>query len=305
MSQFYFVQFIHPGGEHTPQKRDLKNGINRYDWNYKEHRRKFMKVSGQYVNYNDILSSGEIYFWGEWEPWSIVNSIAGPIPLGDYPHFIHHPIYDFGVKHPPFINAKYPPTDKKDWHRQNTDPFVFGNNFFYSLCQQSTSNGNSTKMTRLAPGSIILFGSCKHDNSNNAYFALDTVFVVSDRRDYSPNTYKKDLSKYIPNNYDNIMGFKYWPNQSDKLVSYKGASFANQFEGMYSFVPCKTDGAGGFERAKLTQQNFNLISNNLSQRFKANASTIEDNIKLWNALRAYLRNKGYLEGVSMNYTIIP
>jgi hypothetical protein len=60
-----FVQFIHPGGEHWPDRGDRKF------WNREAHRRKFLKGRGRYITGGEARE-GEIVFWGEWEPESRV-----------------------------------------------------------------------------------------------------------------------------------------------------------------------------------------------------------------------------------------
>lgn len=292
------VQFIHPGGEHVPSKRASSSGSLIYDWNYSGHKRKFMKVPGQYVD-NGALLDGELYFWGEWEPWSEVTLLPASSHIGDFPHCIHSPIYyKSALKFPPYINGK------KNQHRQNTDPFVFGDNFLYSICKQRRKTG-PTKLTRLETGTIILFGSCIHPNTPKAYFALDTVFVVSEIRSYTPGTFSSDLLGFIPPIYDKIMGFSDWPCKTDKLVAYKGASFHEPFAGMYSFVPCKVrPNAGlGFERAKLSSKELSFITDNLFQGFKAKEKAISDIICVWRTIRNLLKKKGFLEGVQLKYTI--
>ena len=44
--------------------------------------------------------------------------------------------------------------------RQNTDPFVFGERFHYTGCLRHTRRG-PTQLRYLAPGSLVLFGSCR------------------------------------------------------------------------------------------------------------------------------------------------
>ena len=291
MPQVFAVQFMHPGAEHN-----LKNliipGTSIYNWNKGDHRRKFMKASGQYVDSTGLLHDDDIYFWGEWEPWSKVSFLPARKVSGDYPHFLHEPVF--------FKGPKYPKGCYKAG--TNTDPFVFGDNFFYSLCRQYRKTG-PTILNFLCPGSIILFGSAKNLQSKDAYFALDTVFVVSESRYYTANNYLRDLGTYVPRNYDVIMGFKPWKIKTQKLAAYKGASFSSQYEGMYSFVPCKVgeNGKCGFERPKLTSSDLSLITNKLSQGFKAVASSISDNKQMWNTLRDILRKQGYLEGVKLIY----
>ena len=69
--QVKVVQFIHPGGEHQPSVRNIKNGKVIFPWNYGSHRRKYINTKGDYVDFNNNYYSNEcLYFWGEWEPTS-------------------------------------------------------------------------------------------------------------------------------------------------------------------------------------------------------------------------------------------
>jgi hypothetical protein len=101
-----FVQFIHPGGEHWPDRGDRKF------WNREAHRRKFLKGRGRYITGGEARE-GEIVFWGEWEPESRVLARYSD-RVADGPHFLYEPFF----------------VDHRDgaW-RQNTDPFVFGERF--------------------------------------------------------------------------------------------------------------------------------------------------------------------------------
>ncbi len=60
-----FVQFLHPGKEHTPDK----NNRNHIGWNKGNHKRKFLKNPGRYLDGNDKVKS-DLIFWGEWEAQS-------------------------------------------------------------------------------------------------------------------------------------------------------------------------------------------------------------------------------------------
>src|SRR5208282_613473 len=109
-----FVQFIHPGGEHAPDGGSVKT------WNRNDHKRKFLMQAGRYVA-DEKVAEGELLFWGEWEPESEAQRIDNPIHHG--PHYVHKPYY----------------VVPKSYHGlQNTDPFVFGQQFHYTGCQQRT-----------------------------------------------------------------------------------------------------------------------------------------------------------------------
>ena len=101
---------------------------------------------------------GEFLLWGEWEPPSKVEESKASGP--SYPQYLHRPFLE--------------PRTEFAGH-QNTDPFVFGDEFLYTGCQQwrGKPHGNPVQLRYLLPGSLILFGSCAGDR-----FLLDTVFVV-------------------------------------------------------------------------------------------------------------------------------
>lgn len=326
-----FVQFTHPGAEHViPKKYNVKKDF-LYPWNYLYHKRKFIETTAHYINQYDEILNDKILFWGEWEPESLARVIT-PAPANgtDFPHNIHNPLFITNPKGK--VLAKPYIINKKGdiIIRQNTDPFVFGKNFYYSICQQGKSNG---QIKNLANGSIILFGS-KRGGSTNPYFALDTVFVVADNRKFTTKNYKKDLKGFVPNEYPEIMGIDLWedafkdnnnfkriccckpcnPNGNPiQYTCYQGASYFHPIEGMYSFVPCvlsKTNPLG-FERIKLTEADFNnigitipkkgIFNNKLNQHFKITITNIQDNKKIWDKLREIVHQQNCLEGVQIDY----
>jgi hypothetical protein len=151
------VQFIHPGGEHGPDEAGGKR------WNRGLHKRKFLQVPGEYLTARDGRAyADDLVFWGEREPESDVSAIIAPVAAG--PKFLHRPYY---------VRPRAYPGDL-----QNTDPFVFGDHFLYTLCRQTKPVGGHARPTflrDLAAGSLILFGSLKGGG-----FVLDTAFVVAD-----------------------------------------------------------------------------------------------------------------------------
>ncbi len=154
------VQFIHPGGEHGPDPETpwLKR------WNTGNHKRKFMRSSGRWLG-DDRPRDGELLFWGEWEPPSEVETLQQWSP--GYPKYLHYPFLEARTA---FVN------------HQNTDPFVFGDQFLYTGCQQwrGKPRGYPVQLRFLLPGSVILFGS-----ASAGRFLLDTALVVRDYFDHS------------------------------------------------------------------------------------------------------------------------
>lgn len=145
------IQFIHPGGEHN-----AKTGVN---WNTSSHKRKFLKVKGSYLNNIDSQTPIEdtIYFWGEWEAQSFIEKTNQSSPL---PKYIFSPHYTLPMPAKP----------------DNTDPFVFGEQFYYCICKQ----GHYHSLRELKGGDIILFGS-----NLNEHFVLDTLLVIKDKKEYT------------------------------------------------------------------------------------------------------------------------
>lgn len=289
-----FIQFFHSGAEHTLTAVERKNKIK--EWNTSYHYRKFLEAKGQYVNASGHLCNGKLRFWGEWEPASKVQFLNAQPPGNDLPHYLHFPF--LGVRPNNGVN---------------TDPCVFGPQFMYSLCRQSSPKRKS-RMSYLQVGSIIVFGSVMNYKTRNEYFAVDTVFVVADGRDYTPNTASTALKGYVTADYQQIMG----PNMgagsgTHQLRCYKGATFQQPVEGMYSFVPCRVsdDSNKGFPRPRLTDKDMTLllsvgqkqlISKNQNQgtRIERNLP-VTDNVKIWNTLRSVFRKQGFEEGVYFEY----
>jgi len=160
-------QINHPGQELiirykncNKYKDDYKfnnNSINegiRY-WNrYDAHKRKFIESYGKYVD-NFVEKSATLYFWGEYEGFSEFELLQWE-NKGNYweqPCAIHKPF---------FFNQKI--------NKQNTDPFIFGDNWYYAICKKN-------KLKNIQNNDIILFGS-EFGSKDNEKFYLDTLFVV-------------------------------------------------------------------------------------------------------------------------------
>lgn len=286
-----FVQFIHPGIENLPTKRNRTDLI---PWNHESHRRKFLCARGQYVDRGRLVDE-ELTFWGEWEPQSHITRIANPKEDGCSPHVIHHPMLDLSE----------PVKDSKGRYRQNTDPFVFREQFLYRCCQQTRKTG-PTQLSHLLPGSIVLFGS-----RVNGLLAVDTVFVVDRYNDYCDLLGGMNFDPSLKD-YAEIVGIGFgmnepgWKPDNAHMRLYYGASPRKPYEGMYSFVPCKPlkGNERGCARPTLTQAEMrdiyaDCITDNLQQSFKlCPDATLKGNLAAWNRIRTIFAQKGYLEGVN-------
>jgi hypothetical protein len=276
-----FVQFIHPGLEHEPDSEFGRS------WNTLPHRRKFLKQSGRYLAAVDGKpAEGEVVFWGEWEPPSrLLKKFVEPGP--DEPKFLFEPVLKKFVEHDPPL--------------MNTDPFVYGDRFFYSICKQNTRHG-PTAMQRLGKGSVILFGSGK----GRSRFVVDTVFVVADYVDYDISNYRERLKDRVPPEYFNVTlepimyeikarNFSFLKT----LRLYLGATYDHPYEGMFSFFPCRPyreEDTRGFARPTIRQAG--IITDNLTQGGRMNPQPdVEAVRELWDSVARQVLEQGLYLGV--------
>jgi hypothetical protein len=281
-----FVQFIHPGGEHTPDNNGhIKN------WNKGKHKRKFVKNFGKYLSLKGDKwqeQIGDIIFWCEWSPESrIIKRIISPIHNG--PEYISFPYYVL----------------PKNYKRlQGTDPFVFGERFHYTVCQQYKGK-TATTVRSLEKGSVILFGSCINRDS----FVIDTVFVVDHWIEHSKKNYKNVLKNNIPNTYTDVTISPLYQNlyqKTKKDISFRlyfGATYNKPVNGMFSFFPCcpYNNKLKGFARPRIEIKN--VITNNLLQGKKLNPqNNIKDVKKLWDEVVKQVKKHKLMLGI---YTQLP
>jgi hypothetical protein len=262
------VQFIHPGGEHQPDGYDHK------DWNKGPHKRKFLLSPGSYVS-DKSTKEGSIVFWGEWEPQSrVVKRYANPVPDG--PHFLYEPYY----RHPSSFDGL-----------QNTDPFVFGEQFHFSICQQNTKVG-ATQLRYLDRGSNILFGSC----IDKERFVVDTVFVVDSWIDYLAGNHTPQITTAVSGTYLEVTlkpGCNGEDSKGQRRRLYFGATPQKPVDGMYSFFPCLPleKAPSGFARPTITLPG--LITPHLTQGRKTTPITgSAHGVELWADVKAQVERQG-------------
>lgn len=217
-----FVQFPHPGREHNRATGDMP-------WNVAEHRRKFLRRTGRWVADTDEVHPGEVVFWGEWEAPSRVERRWQA--NGQLPRAAHRPYW---IR---------PATDG---FRQNTDPWVFGDQMLYSNCKQLTGPDRTpTSMQDLPVGSVLCFGSTiDHE------FCLDTVLVVATAEPWVPaDVADTDVDQaFAVCTAESIVAGG--TDAHTQLTLYRGATIEAPVHGMYSFVPAlpATDDGPRFAR---------------------------------------------------------
>lgn len=272
------VQINHPGS----QKRYKKEGegyVTRgelivREWNKDaQHYRKFMCHPGQYVKSLDNIEtqSGKLYFWGEWEGPSRFE----PLHEGN-------PVRANGI-HSPFHTTK-------GRSNTNTDPYVFGDSFKYSICQQRGL------MRNLAEGTIILFGTTylKRD-----IFVLDTVFVVGQGR-HAGKAYEEARSgrSYSRTYFESTLRIckaeKFESNQV-----YDGVTFS-QNPCFFSFTPCKTSIANGTERLSFKLSEDELGFSKKSQGISFFKCSQDSPQELWFKIAKKALSEGFVLGVQFD-----
>lgn len=269
-----FIQFMHPGPE--PARRGRQIDGNKCIWNQtNHHKRKYIRhLVRCWDGGTGETDPAEMGFWGEWEADSTfeVTGRKSPYPI------THHRIVLL-IRHPRACKM-----------HQNTDPFVFGDRFVYTICQQEYKNC----LRDLDPGSIIAFGS-----RVDGHFGLDTLFVVGDIRvelDLERETWREVLDSEV---YKNIT---IWPltgkngrckPKKYKATVYGGVMFGNRTQSnpMFSFIPCSL---GPFPRPTLgSLMNKGLITDTLTQGIKrTRLSSVEESIKIWEMVYSDVKAAG-------------
>jgi len=275
VDQLCFVQFLHPGGEHRPPPGGVM------PWNEGDHRRKFMRAHGTATDFRGTVKD-ELVLWGEWEPQSrVVETYRDSKP--DHPRFLQDPFWE--------------PVTPPRWV-QNTDPFVFGDEFHYTGCQQDRMIGGRrrpTQLRHLSRGSVILFGSCRHDR-----FVLDTCFVVADHVDHGPANRDSALDGVISETYRNVVIEPWYfkpPLAYQSFRLYSGATPDAPVDGMFSFAPCalRSERPSGFARPVIELPE--AITDNHKQSFRLNPQgSVADAARLWRAVAEQVLRTGLVLG---------
>lgn len=288
------IQFMHPG-----RQKNLEEW-NEFDELCDEHSAKFMVSPGSYVDkhHQSTAQKGKLYFWGEYEPQSKIIENYKKAPYG-YPISLHQPCY--------------PDLSKYTKHFHTTDPFVFGNCFKYIWCMQETFKDLRT----LELGDLILFGSRRKKNDKEYIFGLDTVFVIGTRQPYTMNC-SFDFSKV---KYDDCYNKATIIPLSDtvrQLTFYQGATFEDQFENMFSFVPSRKENEpfakfpiGNEEADEINRHIVSAsLKNKNGEKVVINPKksvgiscicTTQNSIKkVWSAIRDKVLNDKYVLGVQFD-----
>lgn len=281
------VQFIHPGREFQVRNKNGTYPVS-VPWvggdcsGSNGHSRRFVLHEGDYADVNGRLKTARLAFWTEWEACTVADVF--PAVKGDRlaAHWVHT------VKTP---LVKRPGT-------QNTDPCVFGETFKYCCCQQTESGA----MRKLAPGSLILFGSHMDD-----HFFLDTVFVVADKGvPYVADDAKQLTRLGTSEEYRSLSLNRL---QHGQFTFYRGKPFRpDGGKEPFSFVPSRLFSAGSprlgdrfaLDLAAVNRylpKNGRQLAPNLNQRFKSIPTDAKTVVHVWNEVLRQVGKAGFVPGV--------
>lgn len=279
------IQLNHPGHQ-KPFKlgkgyRQIANNIIREWSNDHVHFRKFIQNNGNYIDGLKDLNPkrAELYFWGEWEG----NSFFNPFPRANntiLPNGLHKLFHSTVIK-----------------GIQNTDPYIYGDNFKYCVCKQTG------RLTNLILNDLILFGTVVPSLNK---FYIDTVFIIKDHNS-SANvqatggvTYSQ---VYKEETLEQLNEYLKGPTYVNNNKVYQCKTWWDDKE-YFSFVPCKLDyNRVGFERLfiELSNQTFQLSRNPTGKSFLSNCPLSSQD--LWKEIVRISIEQGFVLGVKFDEPI--
>lgn len=315
------ILFTHPIMEHISVNRGYKwcNNLRSFKkqikpygdpdsivmpWNDGEHARKFIECKCDIVDGNNNVSQVKRQrIWGEWEQPSRVFKIETDAKEPMMANYVHLPL--FGKLENTAGNEKY-------MNYQNTDPYLFGDAFYYCCCKQ-LANNTRANLISLEEDDIIIFGGLLGTAESGYKYAIDTIFVVDSAvckygtQDTSEES--KDIiaglnGKYVHGVLNTVL---YGNDESlgrdvkNYFVLYKAKMYKTNSEDIFSFFPVKKE--DNYKKVEISYEKMQEILH-IKQTGKkilnrSQASCHELNTQdVWSELQKYIVDeKGYLMGV--------
>ena len=304
------ILFTHPAFEHITDKRrkykwcdDLRSFVSRIKpygepdsavmpWNDTEHDRKFIECKCDVLNADSTIQTVDNQrFWGEWEQPSRIFRIDKGDEKELKANYVHIPLY--GRLDDALGNEKYR-------GYQNTDPYVFGDSFFYCCCKQGSKERNN--LISLNEDDIIIF--CGLFGKGNEYrYSVDTIFVVKESVcKYGPRSTdfnNEECFVDIDSNYINgvLNPVLYGNDESlggtrDKYyVLYRAKMFSDNPKGIFSYFPVKYE--SNYKRVEIPYSSMQEILNTTESNAKIlnrSQATLHDldSYEVWNKLKDYI-----------------
>lgn len=302
------VQFMHPGPEFEVQGCMTIGKSVPVAWRktdgaslHSDHCRRLVRHHGQFVaDLNGEPKEGDLAFWTEWEG----PTQAMKIPCNEdffSACFQHEVQFPCRVSEPGEAVKGASQTGCGGDAFMDTDPCVFGRTFKYAICQQSPNSD----LRRLAPNSLIVFGSYKKSQRGQEVFCLDTVFVVEgDGIDY---TYSTINGIYCSEAYKNLSLRRV--DKAAKNTFYRGVRYGTGRE-IFSFTPAKRVGDKEFSRRcviedvkTLNQPGVKVFAQGRTQGFCSQIVEDETIRQTWRKIVDQVRAQGFVLGVGFDWPV--
>lgn len=315
------ILFTHPIKEHITVNRKYKwcNNLRQFKkaiklygdkesvvmpWNDGDHARKFIECKCDVLDEkNNVTQIDKQRFWGEWEQPSRVYTIAKDDNVPEMANYIHI-----------LLVGKLDDLEKNKQYKnyQNTDPYVFGDSFYYCCCKQ-LANGTRKNLINLEENDIIIFCGLLGSKEKGYKYAVDTIFVVEkaickygtqDTNEESKNIIKKLDKKYIngvlnPVLYGNDESLGRDDNKY--FVLYKAKMYKAGSDDMFSYFPVKKE--LNYKKVEIPYEKMREIldiektGRKILNRSQAGLHVL-DSRKVWNDLKEYIvNNQGYSLGI--------
>ncbi len=280
------IQLNHPGHQKPfvmgKGYSKVGNNILR-EWNNDNfHYRKYISNKGYYVDaFSDLYpKQSELFFWGEWEG----NSLFIPYPKDDFRLF------------PNGIHKLFHSTQMRGL--QNTDPYIYGDNFKFCVCKQSG------KLCSLVLDDLILFGTTFPSIGK---FYIDTVFIVKEFKQSSSIQSNNGLGYtqvYKEATLEQLNEYLKYPQNLNNKRLYTGKTWFEDKE-YFSFVPCKVgEQHSGFERFFILLDNpdFQLSRNPTGKSFMKKA--ILNSKELFKKILELCKEQSFSLGIKIEEPLI-
>lgn len=228
------IQFPHRKDEYPCNRFWLNQTLGITRWNPTDkHWRRLVRHKGEYVD-RVGKKYGELAFWTEWE----ANTHAEQFPS----HLVNANAVGVTAK---WVHAVLKPTRKYfpnmpavcDLCAFNTDPCVFGDTFKYCCCRQSAIALTKSILRHAdedEEGALIIFCSRLEGK-----LCVDTVIVIPPDKgqDYVAGNANSIRKLGTSQDYRNLTLDRL--QQGCHYRFYRGATYQNQHEEMYSFTPAR------------------------------------------------------------------
>ena len=240
------------------------------------HKRKFIEHEGKFIKniFNPVQESGLLRFWGEYEGFSKFELLISQqnTPYWDNPYAIHMPFFY-----------------KEGIDEQNTDPYIFGDNFYYAICKKS-------HLKNLKANDLIIFGS-EFGKRGFEKFYLDTLLIVQDELpSIADNSIYDEI--YLESTLKRI-GIT--ETTTGALPINVGRKYNLNNIHTYSFFPAKIANSNGFGRPVIDTTLYGLQKPGARTGSKSRELSSGESIQsIWENIATEVIKQGFVLGTHAN-----